>query len=79
MPFIGLLLYAGFQRPVLMVTIAGSFAAIMLPVQCGLTIYLQRKRLPKAVLPGRVASTFLYLTFVLQATLACAVLYFVVF
>ncbi len=78
-PFIGLLLYAGFQRPVLMVTIAGSFAAIMLPVQCGLTIYLQRKRLPKAVLPGRLASTFLYATFVLQATLACAVLYFVVF
>jgi len=30
-PFIGLLLYAGFQRPVLMVTFAGSFAAIIVP------------------------------------------------
>ncbi len=77
-PFIGLALYAGFQRPVLMVTIAGSFAAIMLPVQCGLTIYLQRKRLPAQVRPGRLASAFLYATFVLQAALACAVVYFVV-
>ena len=78
-PFIGLALYAGFQRPVLMVTIAGSFAAIMLPVQSGLTLYLQAKRLPKEVRPGFAALTLLRLTFVLQAVLACAVVYFVVF
>ncbi len=78
-PFITLLLYIGFQQPVLMVTIAGSFAAIMLPVQSGLTLYLQATRLPKEVRPGRLAQTFLQLTFVFQAVLACAVLYFVVF
>ena len=78
-PFIGLALYAGFQRPVLMVTIAGSFAAIMLPVQSGLTLYLQAKRLPQAVRPGLVARSLLQATFVLQATLALAVVYFVVF
>lgn len=78
-PFVGLALYAGFQRPVLMVTIAGSFAAIMLPVQSGLTLYLQAKRLPAAVRPGFAARTLLQATFVLQATLACAVVYFVVF
>jgi manganese transport protein len=77
-PFIGLLLYAGFQRPVLMVTIAGSFAAIMLPVQSGITLYLQAKRLPLAVRPSLIARTLLQATFVLQATLALAVVYFVV-
>lgn len=77
-PFITLLLYVGFQQPVLMVTIAGSFAAIMLPVQSGLTLYLQATRLPPQVRPGRIAQRFLQLTFVFQAVLACAVIYFVV-
>ena len=77
-PFIGLLLYAGFQRPVMMVTIAGSFAAIMLPVQSGLTIYLQAKRLPEEVQPGFAAKWFLRATFVFQTCMAMAVVYFVV-
>jgi len=77
-PFIGLLLYAGFQRPVMMVTIAGSFAALMLPVQSGMTLYLQAKRLPKAVRPGVLAQSFLQLTFVFQLCMAIAVVYFVV-
>jgi Mn2+/Fe2+ NRAMP family transporter len=77
-PFIGLLLYAGFQRPVMMVTIAGSFAAMMLPVQSGMTLYLQAKRLPKQVQPGLLARSFLQLTFVFQLCMAIAVVYFVV-
>ena len=77
-PFVTLLLYAGFQRPVLMVTIAGSFAAVMLPVQSGLTLYLQATRLPREVRPGWLAQLLLQATFVFQAALACAVLYFVV-
>ena len=77
-PFIGLLLYAGFQRPVLMVTIAGSFAAIMLPVQCGMTLYLQHKRLPEEVRPGFAAGLLLRTTFVFQLLMAGAVIYFVV-
>ena len=78
-PFIGLSLYAGFQNPVLMVTIAASFAAIMLPVQSGITIYLQSRRLPAEVLPGRLASTFLRITFVFHLVMAVLVIYFVVF
>lgn len=76
-PFVGLLLYAGFQRPVLMVTFAGSFAAIMLPVQSGLTIYLQSTRLPKEVQPGFVAKWLLRATFLFQVCMAIAVVYFV--
>ncbi|MEM8769288.1 MAG: Nramp family divalent metal transporter, partial [Pseudomonadota bacterium] len=77
-PFIGLGLYAGFQRPVLMVTIAASYAAIMLPVQSGITLYLQSRRLPADMRPGRLARGLLVLTFLLQTLLALAVIYFTV-
>ena len=77
-PFVGLLLYAGFQNPVLMVTIAGSFAAIMLPVQSGLTLYFQRTRLPEEVQPKPLTRRFLQATFVFQTAMALAVIYFVV-
>ena len=77
-PFVGLLLYAGFQRPVLMVTIAGSFAAVMLPVQSGLTLYFQRTRLPAEVQPKPLTRRFLQLTFIFQTSMALAVVYFVV-
>jgi len=78
-PFIGLLLYAGFQRPVLMVSIAACFGALMLPIQCGITIYLQKARLPKILLPSKITQAFLYLTFIFQVVMAGLVLYFVVF
>ena len=77
-PFIGLGLYAGFQRPVLMVTIAACYAAVMLPIQSAVTIYLQAKRLPVQVQPKWPARYFLRLTFVVQLFLACAVIYFTV-
>ena len=77
-PFIGLGLYAGFQRPVLMVTIAASYAAIMLPVQSAITLYLQAKRLPKDIRPGPLAKGLLVVTFCLQAVLALAVIYFTI-
>lgn len=77
-PFIGLGLYAGFQRPVLMVTIAASYAAMMLPMQSGITIYLQSKRLPEDIQPGKPAKYLLRITFVLQVVLALAVVYFTV-
>lgn len=78
-PFIGLGLYAGFQRPVLMVTIAASYAALMLPVQSAITLYLQAKRLPKDIQPGPMAKGLLVVTFCLQTMLAFAVVYFTVF
>lgn len=78
-PFIGLGLYAGFQRPVLMVMIAASYAAIMLPVQSGITLYLQAKRLPAEVRPGPLARALLVATFCVQTVLALAVVYFTVF
>jgi hypothetical protein len=77
-PFIAFGLYAGFQRPVLMVTIAASYAAMMLPIQSGITIYLQHKRLPEAMQPKWPARYLLRLTFLIQLVLAFAVVYFTV-
>jgi len=75
-PFISLLLYISFQRPVMMVTIAACYAAMMLPIQSGITIYLQHKRLPAKVQPRKIAKYFLILMFLLQSALALAVIYF---
>ena len=77
-PFIGLGLYVGFRRPVLMVTIAACYAAMMLPIQSAITIYLHRKRLPVQVQPRWPARYFLRLIFVVQLCLAFAVVYFTV-
>ena len=77
-PFIGLGLYAGFQRPVLMVTIGACYAAIMLPLQSAITLYLQKKRLPEEVRPKWPALYLLRVTFAIQLILALAVIYFVV-
>ena len=75
-PFIGLGMYWGFQNPVLMVTIGACFAAFMLPIQSGITIYLQKKRLPEAVQPHWPAKYLLRILFVVQAVLAALVIYF---
>ncbi len=77
-PFVGFGLYAGFERPVLMVTIAASYAAIMLPIQNGMTIYLQSKHLPERVRPRWAARWFLRTMFVVQSFLALAVIYFAI-
>jgi len=77
-PFVGFGLYAGFERPVLMVTIAASYAAIMLPLQSGMTIYLQTQYLPARVRPKLAAYWLLRLMFLLQSVLAIAVIYFAV-
>ncbi len=61
-----------------MVTIAACYAAMMLPIQSGVTIYLQHKRLPEKVQPGWVAKYFLRFIFVVQLVLAFAVVYFTI-
>ena len=75
-PFIVMGMYWGFQNPVLMVTISACFAAFMLPIQSGITIYLQKKRLPEAVQPHWPAKYLLRILFVVQAVLAALVIYF---
>ena len=76
MPFVGLGLYAGFQNPVLMVTIAACFGAMMLPIQSGMTLYLSQK-ISKPLQAGPIAWRLLQLTFCFQLVMAMLVIYFV--
>jgi Mn2+/Fe2+ NRAMP family transporter len=76
MPFVGVILYAGFQNPVLMVTIAACFGALMLPIQSGMTLYLSR-RLPLLLRASPAARRLLQLTFLFQMLMAAMVIYFV--
>jgi Mn2+/Fe2+ NRAMP family transporter len=76
MPFVGVILYAGFQNPVLMVTIAACFGALMLPIQSGMTLYLSR-RLPPLLRASPAAWRLLQLTFLFQMLMAAMVIYFV--
>ncbi|MDP6375691.1 MAG: Nramp family divalent metal transporter [Pseudomonadales bacterium] len=77
-PFLAFALYAFFQRPVLMVLVAGCFAAIMLPIQSGATLWLQRRYLPEELQPSVAARSLLILTFFVQLILSFAVVYYVV-
>jgi len=78
-PILGFLLYLFFQSPILLVTIAASVGAMMLPIQSGLTIYFQRTRMDQRVRPGWAAALLLKLVFVFQCLMAVAVLRFTVF
>lgn len=75
-PLIGYVLYLFFPSPVLLVSIAATVGAMMLPIQSGLTLYLQRRHMDPRVRPGFVAATLLKLIFMLQCVLAVAVIRF---
>ena len=77
-PFVGLAFYAGFQQPVLMVTIAACFGALMLPVQSGMTLYLSQRHIPMPLRATKPAWLLLQATFLFQLVMAALVIYFVV-
>ncbi len=76
-PLVGFILYALTQSPLTLVTIAASTGALMLPIQSGLTLYLQRQRLDPRVQPGLVARYLLKGTFLFQCLMAAAVIGFI--
>ena len=78
-PILGFLLYLFFQSPVALVTVAATVGALMLPVQSGVTLWLQRTHMDSRVRPGAVASITLWCVFFFQCTMALAVIRFVVF
>ncbi|MCZ6890362.1 MAG: Nramp family divalent metal transporter [Gammaproteobacteria bacterium] len=77
-PVIGFLLYLGFQRPVLLVTISAVVAAMMLPVQSAATLWLQSHRMDPRVRPKAGIRLALWSVFSFQFMMACAVIWFVV-
>ena len=78
-PILGFVLYLFAQSPVLLVTIAASVGAMMLPIQSGVAIWFQRTRMDPRVRPGWAAALLLRLVFVFQCIMAIAVLRYTVF
>lgn len=78
-PFIGFLLYLGFQSPVVLVTVGAITAAVFAPIQSGATIWLQKRRMDQRILPGAAARSLLWAVFIFQVGMAWLVLRYVVF
>ena len=78
MPVLGTAAYLWVQSPVLLVTVAAVIGAMMLPIQSGATLWLQRRHMDPRVRPGPLMYAALWATFGLQALLGGAVIWFVV-
>ncbi len=78
-PPLSFLLYLLFPSPLVLVTIAAVVGAMLLPVQSGVTLWLQRRHLDPRVQPGLFARLLLVTVFIFQCAMALAVIRFVVF
>ena len=77
-PVVSLLLYLLIEQPVLMATLIGVVAAMLLPVQSGATLWLQSRRMDPRVRPSRLPWAVLWLVFGFQAVMSCLVICYVV-
>ena len=77
-PLLALLLYLTVQNPVLLVTIGGLTAAMLLPVQTGATLWLQARHMDPRVRPGRGTRGAMWAIFVFQVLMALLVVRYVV-
>ena len=78
-PPLAFLLYLFYQSPLALVTFAAVVGAMMLPIQSGITLWLQHRHLDPRVQPGSLARLLLVSVFIFQCTMAVAVIRFVVF
>ena len=79
-PLLAYLLYIGSaQRPILLIQISATFAAITLPIQSGATLWLQKRHMDPRVRPGRPMHVALWATFVFQLSMTIFVLGFLFF
>jgi hypothetical protein len=69
-PTLAFLFYVAIPQPVLLVTIGAVTQALLLPMQSGATLWLQRRHLDPRVWPSRTARGALVLTFLFQLAMA---------
>ena len=67
------------QRPILLIQISATFAAITLPIQSGATLFLQKRHMDPRVKPGMLMYVALWATFIFQLCMTCFVLGFLFF
>ncbi len=77
-PLLGFALYLGVQNPVFMVSVGGMTYALLLPLQSGAVLWLQRRHLDPRVRPGGAVRAALWGIFAVQVVLAGLVIRYVV-
>ncbi|MEE2777326.1 MAG: Nramp family divalent metal transporter [Acidobacteriota bacterium] len=77
-PIFAFLLYRYFQNPVLLVTIGSMTLALMLPIQSGAVLWLQKNRMDPRIRPGRGIRLAVWAIFLVELTLAGFVIWFVI-
>ena len=78
LPIASMLFYLFLPSPVALLTIGALMGALLLPMQSGATLWLQRRRLDARVRPSAAAQVFLWLTFVFQVLMAVGLTWIVV-
>jgi Mn2+/Fe2+ NRAMP family transporter len=79
LPLISVTFYLAIPNPVMLLSIGALAATLLLPVQSGATLWLQRHCMDPRVRPSRWTRAFLWLTFLFQLALAAVVIRFVLF
>lgn len=79
MPIAGYIIYLFIQNPVLLVTIAASVGAVMLPIQSGGTLWLQKNNMDQRIAPKPYVRKLIWLIFLFQLVMAYFVIRYVVF
>jgi manganese transport protein len=70
LPIISMLFYFFLPNPVTLLTVGALMGAVLLPVQSGATLWLQRNCMDARLRPSPIAQGFLWLTFLLQVLMA---------
>jgi Mn2+/Fe2+ NRAMP family transporter len=78
LPVASLLFYLMIPSPVMLLTIGALAGAVLLPIQSGATLWLQRYRMDPRARPSRPAHVFLWLTFLFHASMAALVLVYAI-
>jgi len=78
LPIASMLFYLFLPSPVALLIIGALMGALLLPMQSGATLWLQRHRLDARVRPSAAARVFLWLTFVFQVLMAVGLTWIVV-
>jgi len=72
-PLVSLLLYLQVENPLPLLSVGALAGALLLPIQSGATLWLQRHRLARQLRPSLLTTAFLWLIFLFQAVLAVLV------
>ena len=75
LPIASAMLYLASPSPVTLLTLGALMAALLLPVQSGATLWLQRRRMDARMRPSAAVHAFLWLTFLFQVLMGAIVIW----